>query len=339
MKAAVYYGPRDIRIEELPIPEAGPRDVVVKVVSSGICGSDIHAYVEDGPSYGVMPGREFGHEFSAVVCQVGKEVEGIHEGMRVAINPLCVHPDGILVSAMAGGFSEYVRIHNAKIGHNLYNLPEAVSFDEGAIVEPLSVGMHSVNSGQAKPDDRVVIYGAGPIGLSALAGLKALGVKDVIVSDIVDFRLDKAKEMGASQVFNPQKDGNLAEFLKNYHGEVRTDMFACPGTDLYIDAAAVGQILIDTMNFIAKPMSRICIVAIYRIPVTIDPLIIMAKELLIRGSCAYDNEYDQVIGFMKDDKANPKTIITHIFPLSEISEAFETATRADEAIKVLVHMD
>ena len=339
MRAAVYHGPRDIRIEEKPMPEIGPKDALVKVITGGICGSDTFAYLVDGMKTGIAPGFEFGHEYSGIVHQVGSEVEGITEGMRVVVQPMFIHPYGRDFACMACGFSEYAKIHDAKLGHNLYLLPDDLSFDQGALVEPFSVGMHGVNSGRAKPSDKALIYGVGPIGLSALAGLIALGCKDVAVSDISEFRLAKAREMGAAHTFNPQKDGNLLEFLKERHGEVATRRETFSDTDLYIDAAGVGQILLDTMMIYTKHLARIVVVGVHKKEISFNPIIVMSKQLTIQGSSGYDIEFEQVMGFMREGKADPRQMVTHNFPLSEITAAFEAATTPDEGIKVLVHMD
>jgi 2-desacetyl-2-hydroxyethyl bacteriochlorophyllide A dehydrogenase len=332
MKAAVYQGVDDVKVMDLPDPKPGPKDVVVKVVASGICGTDVTEYnVMNMGS--IQPGREFGHEFAGTVAEVGGEVKGIREGMRVTVKPITAHRGGTMEACMIGGFSQYSLIEDAALGYNVFPLPDKLSFDDGAWVEPFSVGMHGVNLAETKPKDKVLILGAGPIGMGALAGVKALGVEDIVVSDISDFRLQKAKALGASLLHNPNKDP-LVEFLVNAYGE--PEPFGGI-VDVVIDAAGVGQAMqdaLDAMNFGA----RYSIIALHKHSIDFDPFMVMMKYLVIRGSQAYTDEFDQVMGFMANGKANLKPLITHRYPLADINAALKMASKVTEAVKVIVDM-
>ncbi len=206
MKGAVYYGIEDVKIEERPKPTPGPKDVIVKNVCAGICGTDISAYYHGGEPYGIKPNHIFGHEMAGYVVEVGSEVNDISVGMRCFVNPVTIKVPGsapaIEIADMAGAFGEYVLVEEAKIDYNIFPLPENVTFEEAAIIEPFNVGNRAVNNGHAKPGEKCVVYGAGPIGLCAVASLKGKGIKDIVVIDLNNRRLTVAKKMGC-YTFNP----------------------------------------------------------------------------------------------------------------------------------------
>ena len=332
MKAAIYQGVGNVQVVDLPDPKPGPKDVVIKVISSGICGTDVAEYnvVNSGA---VELGHQFGHEFAGTVAEVGSEVTGISTGMRVTVNPMTATRIGRRNACMIGGFSQYVLVEDAAIDYNVYALPDHLTFEDGALVEPASVGMHGVNTARPKQDDQVLILGAGPIGLSALAGMKALGVKNVIVSDISEFRLEKAKALGADAVHNP-KEVDLVDFLE----KVYPDQMGVMGyLDVVVDAAGVGSALEDVI-YLSKGGARISIVALHKSAISLEPMFFIYKNLEMKGSVGYPTEFPQVIEFMASGKVDFKPTITHRFPLAEINTALKMTTKQDETIKVLIDM-
>lgn len=332
MKAAIYHGVGDVKVTDVPDPKAGPKDIIVKVALCGVCGSDTAEYFISN-SGAVMPGNKFGHEFSGTVVDVGNEVKGISEGMRVITNPMTSTRGGRRNACMVGGFAEYVLIEDAAIDYNVYPLPDHLTLEDGALVEPGSVGMHGVNTAEPKLDDQVLILGAGPIGLGALAGVKALGIKKVIISDISEFRLQKAKELGADEVHNP-KEEDLAELFERLYPDQHPGMGYIDAT---VDAAGAGSALLDAIC-LSKGGARISIVALHKHSIDLEPMFFIMKNLQMKGSVGYPTEFPQVLGFFSDGKVDLKPTVTHRFPLSEITAALTMATKADEAIKVLVDM-
>jgi len=332
MKAAIYQGVGNVQVVEVAEPKPGPTDVLVQVFCSGICGTDIAEYhvLNSGA---VEIGHEFGHELAGVVAGVGSEVPGIREGMRVTVNPMTATRLGRRNSCMIGGFSQYMLVEDAKLNHNIYILPDNLSFEDGALVEPASVGMHGVNTARPQVDDLALIIGAGPIGLSAVAGMKALGIKNVVVSDISEFRLEKAKGLGADWLHNP-KEVDLVDFI----GDAYPDLEPVMGYfDVVVDAAGNGPALEDVI-FIAKGGVRISIVALHKKPIEIDPMFFIYKNMEMKGSVGYPTEFPQVIDFMASGKMDMKPTVTHHFPLSEINEALQATRNQDESIKVLIDM-
>lgn len=342
MKAAIYHGIEKVSVEEVPMPECGEYDVILKTVKGSICGTDIGAYYHGGDDAGIYPENQFGHEMSSVVYKVGDKVDpSIKVGMRVFPNPcLSKRPDcglsALSICDECGAFSQYVQIQDAKLDYNLFALPDNVTFDEGAIIEPFSVAMHGTNVGCVKVGEKVVIYGAGMIGLCALSACISKGVKDIVVVDINEWRLEKAKEMGAIP-FNA-KNGNLLAFLQELYGNTLTNFGGSPAADIdvYIDTSGAKTIIPEVLGM-SKMNSRLVIIALYHQESTFNPLDLVYSEMEIMGSIAYnDKDIKECIQALKD-KITPVTkIITHHYPLDQISDAFKQASNAKETLKILI---
>jgi len=332
MKGAIYQGVGDVKVVDLPDPKAGPKDIIVKVALCGICGSDTAEYHYSN-SGAIMPGEQFGHEYSGTVVDIGKDVKGISEGMRITVNPMTATRVGRRNACMAGGFAEYALVEDAAIDYNVFPLPDHLALEDGALVEPGCVGMHGVNTAEPKLDDQLLILGAGPIGLSALAGAKALGVKNVIVSDLSEFRLQKAKELGADAIHNPKED-DLAEYLEEMYPDQHPGMGYIDAT---VDAAGAASVLED-VTFLSKGGARISIVALHKKSMDLELMLFIMKNLQMKGSVGYPTEFPQVLGFFIDGKVDLKPMVTHRYPLSEIDTALNMAIKADDAIKVLIDM-
>lgn len=346
MKAAIYNGIEKVSVEEMPMPECGDYDVILKNVRGSICGTDIGAYYNGGDDAGIFPGHTFGHEMSSVVYQKGKLVDdSIQVGMRVFPNPtLSKRPDCgmsmLEICDECGAFSEYVQIQDAKLDYNLFELPENVSFDEGAIIEPFSVAMHGVNQINVGPSDRVVIFGAGMIGLCTLSACLAKGVKDIIVADINPWRLSLAAQMGAIP-FNSAvgwKDGNIKEFLLDLYGRNERTLSGqlAVDVDAFVDTSGASMIIPSVMEM-AKTHARLSIVALYHRSIALNPYLISCAEIEVKGSFAYTNDdIREVIQVLKEKKTPVSRIITHHYPLDQIEEAFHMAQNQGEALKILI---
>lgn len=345
MKAAIYYGIEDVKIKEVPMPECGEKDVILKIVKGSICGTDIGAYFHGGEDAGIFPGHTFGHEMSAVVYQKGNKVsDDIQVGMRVFPNPCLCKPADCGMSLLeicdeCGGFSQYVRIEQAKLNYNLFELPENVDFDEGAIIEPFSVAMHGVNKGRITEGEKVVIFGAGMIGLCTLSACIAKGVKDIVVVDVNDWRLSVAKQMGAIP-FNSSK-GDLLEFLQKLYGDKEITMAGQKAVDIdcFIDTSGASIIIPSIFNM-AKNYARLVIVALYHNNIEVNPYQITGAELEVIGSFAYSNDdIKEVIEALHAKITPVKQIITHHFKLDDIVKAFEKTKDQNSSLKVIIDHD
>lgn len=343
MKTLIYYGPKDIRLEELPAPVAGPKDAVIKIARAGICGSDITAYLYDGRNVGIFPKGEmgldgqFGHEMVGTVDSIGAEVTGISVGDRVFVNPTTCKRNGMLGCDMSGAFSEYVLVEDAQYGNNLLKLADDVSFDEAVVVEPLAVGTHGKNCVDVKAYEHVVVYGAGTIGLCALNALLAAGVSSPVIIDYNDERLKLAQEMGGVP-FNPGRDGDLKAFLIRHFGSVRNQFMAeCVDVDVFIDCAGAPPILNEIASF-AKQDARISVVAVYKKPISFDVAPFGASRLALKGSCGYDIcDIQEALNHVSSHKTKISRIVTHHFPQEQAVEAFAIAADPTTgAIKVVI---
>lgn len=212
MKAAKFYGVKDIRVEEAQLPALEAGMVKVKVAFAGICGSDLHEYV--GGAYAFRTQPVLGHEFAGVVVEVAEGVTHTKVGDRVAVEPpipcgkcdncrrgysnLCKRGQSYGYT-ISGGFAEYAVVQE----ENIHLLPENMSLELGALVEPTAVAVHAVRQSQLKLGDTAAIFGAGPIGLLVLQAVKAAGASEIFVVEVSDERRQKALELGATYVINP----------------------------------------------------------------------------------------------------------------------------------------
>ena len=341
MKAGIYSGPRQIKIEEIKIPAVKPGHVLVDNKISGICGSDIHRYFGkwDQPKVKVATG----HEFSGVVVEVGAGVTEVVIGDRVC--PECFHHCGrctfcrigqynlceniyYLGAEGPGGFAEYSLIPAS----SLFKLPDSLSFEEGALIEPLAVSYRSILRIPAGHRDRMVILGAGTIGLFCLAVAKVIGVREVIISAKYKHQGKMAEKLGAdyiTRVTTQDVETEMKAISKN--GKV----------DVVIDTVATEQTFHDAIRIVRKA-GAVCLVGGYTKSLNVSLRPIVSKELHVLGSACYSysglkKDFDAVIELVATKKVDVTPLITHRFPLNEIGEAFKIAAdKISGSIKVLI---
>lgn len=337
MKAAIYHDIRNVTVEEIPDPVPGEKDAVVKVALCGLCGSDMTAWKSGGMFVGIDKDAEFGHEFCGTISQIGSGVEGIEVGDRVIVRPDMAKREGLSMADMAGGLSQYVNVEDAKYGYNLFKIPDDVSFDEVVVAEPFWVGTRAVNRAGATADTNMVIYGAGPIGLCALACAVAKGIEPVVV-DVVNERLEYVTEIGGVP-FNSE-EGDLNEFLIERYGATENIYKDEVGkVDVWIDAAGVPSVIEDIMDMCKVGGSILSVVAIHKDWVEINMTTLVTNELEIRGSCSYgEADIQEVLTNLFEKKTKVGKIVTHRFALDDIVEAFECFENTAEtgAMKVII---
>ncbi|MER2125495.1 zinc-binding dehydrogenase [Solibacillus sp.] len=332
-QAGIYKGANLVAVEERPVPEVGPNDVLLRNLRGGICGTDINI-VKYGSEMGIRFEQEFGHELAGIIEAKGDNVTDLEVGMFVAVNPITAKRAGRRFCLEVGGFSQYVLIEDAKKNHNLYPLNDDVTPEEGALVEPMSVGCHGAFSVMPQVGENIVILGAGPIGLSAAAMLIGEGITNVAVVDMVDWRLEKAKEIGAKTVDTSKV--SLTEGLAEAFGTVNIYGEDVPNVDAYVDAAGAAPLFQQVMQ-IVKPNARIAIIAVYKDEVPVSFMEVMSKEVQIVGASGYTSEdILKVINHLNNKKTKIATMVTQVYPLSEIQTAFDTAIAAKDSIKVIV---
>lgn len=341
MKTLIYKGIKNVELQERELPICGPNDVVVRNIRAGICGTDVSAYLYGGIYGGIFPdsedGHEFGHEMVGYVYEIGENITCIEKGTRVFVNP-ATRTDNPSAACMASAFSQYVLVQNAKINYNLYVLPDSLSYDDAVLIEPFAVGIHGKNTPHAKPEDNVVIYGAGTIGLCALSGLIAQGNKNIVLIDIDENCLKIVRKMGGVG-FNA-KTGDVSTFLLEHFGEAvglyRTSVV---DVDVVIDCAGAANIPGDFLNY-AKPEARLCCVGMHKEEVSISFAKIMSKQVIIMGSRGYTtNDFLEVIDNLTRKNSFVTNIITHKFNLDEADEAFNIAADPSQSIKVILNLE
>lgn len=312
----------------MPKPEAGPSDVLVKTVRSSICGSDVGGV-------GVETGIQFGHETAGYVAGVGAKVQGIREGDRVWINPMNAMPK--YKTCQLGGFSEYIRVPDARLNYNLFLLPDAISWDEASLIEPFGVGTRGKNRPGAKPGDHVVVYGAGSIGLFCISALVAQGIIPVVIDiALSDYKRALLEKIGA--VICPL-DGDKFEFLKGHFGELpQRQSGMAIDVDIVVDCAGVPNIVEDFFKLL-KPNSRLSIVGVNMRPQEVNLARMMSSEVAILGSSGYNlSDIEEVIDNLAHKRTFVNDIVTHHFPLEQLNDALNTAADRERSIKVVVDM-
>ncbi|MEM2888167.1 MAG: galactitol-1-phosphate 5-dehydrogenase [Candidatus Bathyarchaeia archaeon] len=323
MKAAVWYGGKDIRIEDVPKPKIKDDEVLVKVRAVGICGSELHAF--EGVSQRRTPPLVMGHEFSGEIVELGKNVNNLKIGEKVTVDPLkrcgtctpCVRGQGsvcrnvkLLGLHTSGAFAEYVAVPAL----NCYVLPENVSFEEGAMAEPLAVGIRAVNSTDVRLGDTTVVIGAGIIGTMTLKAAKAAGAGLLIVSDVVDYRLDYSKKLGADITINSKTDDPVTKVMELTNGS---------GADVVFEAVGLEATVQQGLRMLGIG-GKLTIIGMLSKNMNLDVLSIVTRELQIRGSYAYaQDDFRRALNYLRNRKIDVKSLITNIMPLEKVKDGFE----------------
>jgi 2-desacetyl-2-hydroxyethyl bacteriochlorophyllide A dehydrogenase len=334
MKVAVLHGPGDLRLQDAQRPTAGTKDLVIKVAAAGICGTDLH-FRNMGPRFDKP--MALGHEFAGEVVEVGSEVTSFKLGDRVAYNSNN-SPADMGRGGECGGFSNYVVLREVD-GHvrSLCRVPDGVSLDHAALVEPLAVAAHAVNRAEPKPGESITIFGVGPIGLGIVVALRMKGFEDIIAFDLSPLRRERALALGAKAAFDP-RENPPAEILKKLRGVGTIWGIEYPKTDIYFEVSGAPGLLAQIADFCMK-RSRIITVAMQRQPVTFDGTRLMSKEISVIGASGYPTEFPEVMDELAARNVDPEAMITHRFPFSDFLNAFEVADDANGAAKVVLTFD
>ena len=332
MKCAIYHGAKNIAIEERPIPQCGEKDVLVKVLRAGICGSDVGIYVHGGESYGLQDGCQFGHEMVGKIVEKGAEVaDDLNVGDIVFVEPILSQKYGVGGSVMAGAFSEYTLVENAQRDVNAYVLDKDINLDEAVLIEPVSVGTQGAVAVEPKIDEKVVVLGAGTIGLSAAAGLLARGLKNVAVVDRDEQRLEKAEKLGAIAINSTKCD--LREALIEKFGAF-PNYVPVPDVDMYVDAAGAPALVEECFNY-AREKTRYSIVS-FLMKVELNGMVFLASQPHIYGSRGYEaSTIKEVIDHITNKKTPIGTLVTKKYKHADFVEALEEASSGRQ-IKVVI---
>jgi len=344
MTAAVMDRPLSIGIRQVDIPEPKRDEALVRVHCIGICGSDVH-YYEHGRigRYVVEKPIILGHELAGTVVKVGEGVSNVGVGDRVAVEPgatcgrceycksgrynLC--PDVVFMATppVDGAWAEYVAIRS----DFLFKLPDGMSFEEGALLEPLSVGFHAMRRGKVRPEHSILVTGLGPIGLLALEAAKLFGATELYGSDVVAFRRELATELGATGVIDPTQ-GPVAGQLGDANG--------FKGFDVVIETSGNARAISDSIRLVKRGGAIVLVGLPAAGSIPIDVAHLVDSELDVYGLFRYANTYPAAIQALSRGKQDIRRVITHKFPLRSIKEAVETArTEKETSIKIMIYPD
>ena len=335
MNAAVYYGIKDIRVEEVPIPHINDREVLVKCKAAAICGTDLRIYNYGHSKIPVGVKVILGHELAGDVVEVGSRVNGIKEGARVFIAPnigcgkcyLCLQGyyhlcnDYVAIGLpLDGGFAEYVKIPERAVEQGaILEIPQNLSYEEAAISEPMACVYNGFKRCPTEPGDIVLIFGAGPIGIMHIMMSKLAGASKVIVSETSDERLKKAGELGADILINSQTQDIEGIVTEETGGKgVNLVITACPVAEVQRLALRLAS-LHGKINFFGGLPNG-------KDEVNLNTNLIHYKELMVTGSHGSDTYHCRMaLDLQASGKINLKPLISNKFSLRQAQQAFETA--------------
>lgn len=339
MRAAVFKElSKPLSIEAVADPVCGAHDIVLKVKTCGICGSDLHM-TEPGTIMPLPGGAVMGHEFAGEVIEVGKAVTHLWKaGDRVAGFPViccgehtpcinfsqrgtCAKMLSVGLGQSPGAYAEYVRIGS----NSGYRLPQSVSFREGAMVEPLAVGLHAVDMARMPRGATVLVIGAGPVGLATMLWAKFLGARHVIVSEKAEIRRQMAAKFGATDAIDPGQP--LSAQVEKIAGKAPDIIFECVG---------VPGLLMNAMAE-APRGGRIVVAGVCQQADTIMPLMGIMKELEIQFVLGYrPADFDYVISMIASDRIDVAHMVTDIVDLDGLPAAFEALRKPSHQCKVML---
>jgi 2-desacetyl-2-hydroxyethyl bacteriochlorophyllide A dehydrogenase len=327
MKAAVYHGPRDIRVEDLDQPGIAEHEILVRVRACGICGSDLHMYrlgMFEVLGRPVANGRVMGHELSGEVVEVGSAVHDFHLGDRIT-------------GVGLGGFAEYVAVPIDERGP--YLLPPNVSFEEGATMEPLATSLHGVALAQPAAGETVVILGAGIIGLGCVQAIRATLACRIIVVDSSQKRLAMARQFGADETVNFTETDALEAVIELTGGAKPVERFGVRGgnADLIFDCAGARLSPNQGLHMLKQTNGRLVFIALFEQQPELDFNQVVRKHVTIRGSWTWtSDDYRQAIALVQSGKVDRNPLVSHQYDLRDAPQAFAMQDQPDAAIKVLI---
>jgi (R,R)-butanediol dehydrogenase / meso-butanediol dehydrogenase / diacetyl reductase len=339
MRAAVFRGIRQLPVEEIPDPVPGDRDIVIRVKACGVCGTDLSTYTK---GLFTPVGQVMGHEFSGEVVHVGARVAALAVGDRVTGLPIqpcgdcrrCREGAGHLCEVwttrsiaygLPGAFAELLLVPDAVLGGNVHRLPENVTYEDGALAEPLSVATHAVRRAQHRPGEPAVVLGLGPIGLHTAQILRARGAAPVIGVDQSPLRRAAAESLGITTV-----DGEA---------DLRStvDELVGPAEVLSVFEASGAAALVRQAVRLVRPGGQLMVVALYQAPVPVDLTLAVQKELTVRTSAMVTPEdFRDSLAMLAAGEVAAQPLVTQRRPLAEIDEAFQVQLEKYRAVKVLV---
>lgn len=325
------HGPGDVRLDDVPEPEPGLRDVVVRVTACGICGCDLSYIKMGGLSGPAGSPMRLGHEMAGVVHWVGPEVAGSGVGDRVVVQPGTDELGRIGNGAEEGGLTPFLLVTEADRGR-LHPVPDDLPLEVAAFAEPLAVGMHAADQAGVRAGDGVCVFGCGPVGLAAIATLVDRGNDRVVGIDPSRTRRELALGIGAQAALDPEST-DIWDTLADLHGTASFMFGPTPATACFIEASGSSRVIGEVLDR-GRVGGRLSIVALHYESIPTNYLMLLMKQFTIQGSMEYPSRFADAIDLLSRLDLSP--LITHRFPLEQFTEAVALLESSKECGKILV---
>ncbi len=336
MRAVVFDAPTRVALQQIPRPEPQPDQVIVKVMACGLCGTDLHLFHGDFPTrYPLVPG----HEFSGVIAEIGNQVSDWRVGDRVIADPNiacgacyfcrngqvnhCLNHQAIGVT-QNGAFAEFVAVP----ARNLYAIGNALSFEQAAMVEPLSCVVYGLRRLQLRIGDQVLIFGAGPIGLLLMQCCKHGGASSVTMVDLDPERLDMARALGATHAISAAAQQTLLNEIARY------------GFDAVIDATGIPSVVEGCLEYVKRGGKLLLFgVCPEDAKISLSPFQIYRRDLEIIGTFALRHSFDPALELIQNQVVQVKPLLRPLLSLDQIPAMIENRAQAKDALKIMFRED
>ena len=329
MKSAVFYGKHDLRVEEQPMPEVGPKDVLIQVKACGVCGTDVHIYEGDKGAAEVTPPTILGHEFAGVITQVGSEVVQFQPGDRVCIDPNCycgacepcrngvVHFCEHMIgygTTVNGGFAQYCAVHERQV----YRLGEHTSFEQGAMTEPVACCLHGIDLCNIRPGHQVAVIGGGMIGLLMVQLARLAGAAKVALLEPVESKREVGRKLGADVCIDPLKEDVKARLREAGLTWINT-VIECAGRPSTMEQAIdiAGNKAVVMMFGLTKPDETIAV----------KPFQIFQKELELKASYINPSTQKRALDLIDSGRLDVSSMVCEVCGLDQLEDILSSPAR------------
>jgi L-iditol 2-dehydrogenase len=337
MRAAVYYNNKDIRIEDLPKPQIGEKEILVRVIASGICGSDVMEWYRTKTAPRVL-----GHEIAGEIAEVGKDVKRFRVGQRVFVSHhvpcnecrYCRAGYHTVCATLRstnfdpGGFAEFIRVPEINVRSGVFVLPDAISFEEGTFIEPLGCVIRGQRFAEIKKGDTVLIIGSGIAGLMHIHLARINGGGTVIATDISQYRLEAAKRFGADVIIHAEED--IVQLVKTANrGRLADVVVVCTAALSAFEQAFDSVDCAGTVLLFAPTAPGV------KVPLPLYDIYFKGVKIVF-SYAAVDKDITEAIRLLGNKQFHAKDMITHRFVLANIQLGFDLVAQADRSIKVII---
>jgi 2-desacetyl-2-hydroxyethyl bacteriochlorophyllide A dehydrogenase len=333
-KAAIFRGAGHVDIVDLPYPQCNDDDVIVKNLLTGVCGSDVSAYRYGGDQNMIWKDHEFGHEAISEIVEIGKNVQGLAVGDHVFVNQGKALRD-MRRMATVGGFSEFIRIPQCEAGHSVLKIDNDIPVKTAVLFEPFVIGTRVAQNLNPGPGKNAIVFGAGIIGMSAAIMLKWYGCDKVMIVDISEQRLEKAKNFGLLTCNSATE--NLKEKACQEFGTSRSFLGERCNAQLYVDAIGL-KAAIDNFSMLAGREASLAIVGVHHEPVAIDLTHVCYSNWHISGcgNMPTETALVDILAMMKSGQYDLSSLVTHEYKVEQIKDALVMGGNARDAQKVCI---